>query len=151
MSFLNEMSKTHQRGSHGSEVLQRDLNSVMEWANKWKMEFNVDKCKVMHLGRLNPKHTYTMGGKDLTVTSQEKDLGVTFDDRLEFDKHITGIVNKANSMLGMIRIGFTCPDVKIFKLVYPVLVRPLLEYCVQIWSPHKVKYIDQIENAQKGL
>ena len=147
--IISEMSKTRRRGSYGSEVLQRDLNRVMEWANKWKMEFNVDKCKVMHLGRLNPKHTYTMGGKDLTVTSQEKDLGVTFDDRLEFDKHITGIVNKANSMLGMIRIGFTCLDVEIFKLVYPVLVRPLLEYCVQIWSPHKVKYIDQIENVQK--
>ena len=49
----------------------------------------------------------------------------------------------------MIRIGFTCLDVEIFKLVYPVLVRPLLEYCVQIWSPHKVKYIDQIEKVQK--
>ena len=147
--IISEMSKTRRRGSNGSQVLQRDLNRVMEWANKWKMEFNVDKCKVMHLGRLNPKHTYTMGGKDLTVTSQEKDLGVTFDDRLEFDKHITGIVNKANSMLGMIRIGFTCLDVEIFKLVYPVLVRPLLEYCVQIWSPHKVKYIDQIEKVQK--
>ena len=52
---------------------------------------------------------------------------VTFDKRLEFDKHETGIVNKANSMLGMIKIGFTCLDKEIFKLVYPVLVRPLLE------------------------
>ena len=71
------MSKTHPRANYGSEVLQKDLNSIMEWANKWKMEFNVDKCKVMHLGRLNPKHTYTMGGRNLAATSAEKDLGVT--------------------------------------------------------------------------
>ena len=106
--IISEMSKTHPRANYGSEVLQKDLNSIMEWANKWKMEFNVDKCKVMHLGRLNPKHTYTMGGRNLAATSAEKDLGVTFDERLEFDKHITGIVNKANRMLGMIKRGFTC-------------------------------------------
>ena len=48
--IISEMSKTHPRANYGSEVLQKDLNSIMEWANKWKMEFNVDKCKVMHLG-----------------------------------------------------------------------------------------------------
>ena len=147
--IISEMSKTHPRGNYGSEVLQRDLNSIMKWANIWKMEFNIDKCKVMHLGRLNPKHTYTMGGRNLAVTSEEKDLGVTFDERLEFNKHITGIVNKANNMVGMIKISFTYLDKEIFKLVYPVLVRSLLNYCVQIWAPYKEKYINQIESLQK--
>ena len=97
------------------------------------MEFNVDKCKIMHLGKTNPRHTYMMGGVDLETTSGERDLGVLVDDRLEFDKHIKGIVNKANRMLGMIRIGFSCLDEKIFMNIYPVLVRPLLEYCVQVF------------------
>merc|ERR1712008_198692 len=44
---------------NGKEVLQRDLNNIKTWAEKWKMEFNVDKCKIMHLGRLNPGNTYT--------------------------------------------------------------------------------------------
>ena len=52
-------------------------------------------------------------------------------------------------MLGMIKRGFTCLDKEIFNLVYPVLVRPLLEYCVQIWAPYKEKYINQIESVQK--
>ena len=47
----------------------------------------VDKCKIMHLGKWNPKHTYTMGGVNLTVTKEEKDLGVIFDEKLEFDRH----------------------------------------------------------------
>ena len=78
------------------------------------MEFNVDKCKIMHIGRDNPGHAYTMGGVELTVTSEEKDLGVLIDDRLEFDRHIKGIVNRANRMVGLIRIGFTCMDEEIF-------------------------------------
>jgi len=28
-------------------------------------------------------------------------------------------------------------------------VRPLLEYCVQVWSPYKQKYIDLIERVQQ--
>ena len=40
-------------------------------------------------------------------------------------------------------------DNEIFLNLYPVLVRPLLEYCVQVWSPYKQKYIDLIEGVQK--
>ena len=113
------------------------------------MEFNVDKCKIMHLGKKNPKHTYNMGGSELTVTREERDLGVLIDDQLNFDKHIRGIVNKANRMLGMIKIGFACLDKEMFMNLYPVLVRPLIEYCVQVWSPHMQKHIDLLEGVQK--
>ena len=112
------------------------------------MEFNVDKCKIMHLGKWNPKHIYTMGGENLTVTTEEKDLGVIFDEKLEFDKHIRLMVNRANRMLGMIKSGFACMSKDIFKQLYPVLVRPLLEYCVQVWAPYKQKHIDLIEGVQ---
>ncbi|CAL4141407.1 unnamed protein product, partial [Meganyctiphanes norvegica] len=75
--------------------------------------------------------------------------GVLIDNELEFDKHIKGIVNKANRMLWMIRIGFSCLDKSMFMNLYPVLVRPLLEYCVQVWSPHKQKHIDLLEGVQR--
>ena len=137
------------QGRWGKEVLQKDLDNIKVWAEKWKMEFNVGKCKIMHLGKWNPKHTYTMGGENLTVTTEEKDLGVIFDEELEFGKHIRVMVNRANRMLGMIRSGFACMSQDIFKLVYPVMVRPLLEYCVQVWSPYKQKHIDLIEGVQR--
>ena len=88
------------------------------------MEFNVDKCKIMHLWKKNPRHTYNMGGSNLTVTTEERDLEVLIDDQLDFDKHISGIVNKANRMLGMIKIGFACLNKEMFMNLYPVLVRP---------------------------
>ena len=109
----------------------------------------MDKCKVMHLGRLNQCQDYTMGGENLKVTLEEKDLGVLIDNKLDFGNHIRAITNKANRMLGMIKIGFTCMDKEIFMNLYPVLVRPLLEYCVQVWSPHKQKHIDTIEKVQR--
>ena len=113
------------------------------------MEFNVDKCKIMHLGTTNPKHTYTMGGTNLAVTSEERDLGVLIDDKLSFRNHIKGIVGKANRVLGLIRIGFDCLDKEMFMNLYPVLIRPHLEYCVQVWSPHWVKDIKLVEGVQR--
>ena len=133
----------------GNEVLQNDLNNIREWARRWKMEFNVDKCKIMHIGRSNPQHTYSMDGAELTKTVKEKDLGVLMESNLEFDQHIKGIVGRANRMLGLIKIGFACLDQEMFMNLYPVLVRPLLEYCVQIWSPYKRKHINLIERVQR--
>ena len=133
----------------GSRRLQEDLNKVVEWAIKWKMEFNVDKCKVMHLGYNNPRGTYNMGDRELEATEGERDLGVFIDSKLEFGKHIRTIVGKANSMLGMIRVSFACMNKTMFLNLYLALVRPLLEYCVQVWSPYKKKYIKLLEGVQR--
>ena len=61
----------------GNEVLQRDLDNIKMWAEKWKMEFNVGKCKVMHLGRLNQCQSYTMGGGEPRSYHRRKGLGGT--------------------------------------------------------------------------
>ena len=66
--FTRIVSEKNKKGTdnvNGNEVLQEYLNKIREWADKWKMEFNVDKCKIMHLGKTNPKHAYTMGGGTL--------------------------------------------------------------------------------------
>ena len=39
--------------------MQEDLDRLVEWADKWQMEFNVSKCKVMHV--TNPRQSYCMG------------------------------------------------------------------------------------------
>ena len=149
--FTRIVSEKNKRNSNvnGNEILQKDLDTVRNWASKWKMEFNVDKCKIMHLGKRNPKHTYKMDDSNLNETTEEKDLGVLIDCELNFEKHIKEIVNKANRMVGMIKIGFSYLDKDMFMNLYPVLVRPLLEYCVQVWSPNKQKHIDLLEGVQR--
>ena len=37
------------------ETIQSDLNKGCQWTIKWLMLFNVDKCKVMPIGRENPR------------------------------------------------------------------------------------------------
>ena len=113
------------------------------------MSFNVDKCKIMHLGYDNGKHEYTLNGTTLMETTEEKDLGVLIDKDLKFSSHIKGIVAKANRMIGLIKISFESIDKEMFLILYKSLIRPLLEYCVHSWSPHLEKDITLIENVQR--
>ena len=34
--------------------------TITDWSNDWQMTFNVDKCKVMHVGRTNLHSKYYM-------------------------------------------------------------------------------------------
>ena len=35
------------------ESMRLDLRNLILWSKEWQMLFNVDKCKVMHLGYNN--------------------------------------------------------------------------------------------------
>ena len=58
------------------EVLQRDLDRLVQWSERWQMKFNVEKCKVMHLGKRNFGGDYVMNGGALETVGEERDLGV---------------------------------------------------------------------------
>jgi hypothetical protein len=40
------------------EKIQQALDNLYMWAVRWGMEFNIPKCKVMHLGAHNSQHEY---------------------------------------------------------------------------------------------
>jgi len=40
--------------------VQADLDKLCTWANNWQMNFNVCKCKVMHIGPRNANYSYCM-------------------------------------------------------------------------------------------
>ena len=87
--------------------LQKDLDGLAQWATRWQMLFNVDKCKVLHLGRSNIGRNYTMGDKQLLVTEEEKDLGVMIHKSLKAATQVAKAAKKANQVLGQIARAFT--------------------------------------------
>ena len=64
-------------------VIKAALDELCVWADKQGMEYNLKKCKVMHIGHGNTRHVYTMKGQVLDSISEETDVRVHMMDTLK--------------------------------------------------------------------
>ena len=128
--------------------LQEDLNKIGEWSVKWQMPFNLDKCKVMHIGNKNVNSKYELLGKEIESCQQEKDLGVIITSDLKPSKQCIEAEKKAQKILGYIKRQFKTRKKETILTLYNSLVRPHLEYAVQFWAPSQRKDIERLEGVQ---
>ncbi|XP_059843112.1 uncharacterized protein LOC132403641 isoform X1 [Hypanus sabinus] len=117
--------------------------------SSWQMQFNVDKCEVIHFGCKNRKTDYYLNGGRLGKGEVQRDLGVIVHQSLEVGMQVQQAVKKANGMLAFIAKGFEYRSREFLLQLYKALVRPHLEYCVQFWSPNLRKDILATEGVQR--
>ena len=136
-----------------SQELQEDLDKLREWSNKWLLDFNIEKCKVMHVGH-KLATSYSISRADGTLctleeVNEEKDLGVILTDDLKPGRQCREAARKAMNVLRTIKRSFTRLDKATFLILYKSYVRPLLEYSIQAWSPCHRKDISCLKQVQR--
>ena len=72
----------------------------------------------MTIGKDEKNTNYTLKDQKLQKVMEEMDIGVTIDDQLEFESHISEKINKANKIFGLLHRSFNCLDIKTFHLLY---------------------------------
>lgn len=132
-----------------SKLFQVQLNEVFKWSVEWQMLFNLDKCKVMHIGLNNKQHKYYMDGHQLKVTESEKDIGVYIHNSLKPSVQVAEAAKKANQVLGQLLRSVSYRDKFHFVRLYKQRVRCHLELAVQAWSPWLQQDIKLLEDVQK--
>jgi hypothetical protein len=93
----------------------------------------------------------TSGSKELLRVDDEKDLGVIFSSKLQWNLHINQMVSKANRQLGVLkRTCYSLTDINIRRTLYLSLVKSKLSYATQVWSPtHNRQLSERIERVQR--
>ena len=128
-------------------ILQDDLE---DWANTWKMVFNIDKCEVLQISLSSSTPViYYLYNNPLRTVDEAKYLGVLLDSKLNFNKHIETICKKANGVLAFLKRNLYNCNPQIRSQAYMLYVRPILEYASTVWAPYTKSSIGKLEAIQR--
>ena len=121
-----------------SESMNRDLNRVGAWCSLWGMKLNASKTWTMIVSRSRTVHPQltplTLNGTVLKESADLVILGVTFDAKMIFEKHLRSISSAAAQRLGIMRKSWQVFDDRSLLLRYFwSFVLPVLEYCSAVW------------------
>ena len=96
-------------------ILQRDINSLMNWASSNKMKFHSSKSHVLTITNAigsgpDNNFIYAMGNSPINYTDIEKDLGIYIQGKLNWTQHCDKLYSRANQRLGLLKR--TCHFIK---------------------------------------
>ena len=135
------------------KLLETDTNESLSWLKKNKMIANPDKFQAIILSR--SKEIPTVGlkvniGSSFILTEDcVKLLGVTIDNRLSFDRHITSLCKKASAQMNaLFRLSHALPQ-KAKKVLVDSFVYANFTYCPLTWHFSSYKSISKIELIHK--
>ena len=118
-----------------ANYLNHNLKIIYESAYQWKLEFNPDPSKqatelLFSCKKSSPNHPpLFFNGTPVTSVKKHIHLGLIFDSKLSFDKHVDEKIIKAKKGIVIIKHLSKFLPLKTLDQMYKTLVRPHLDYC----------------------
>ena len=110
--------------SHDIIWMQRTLDKVVAWASRWIMDFTVNRCGIMQIGKRNLEFQYQMSDGWVKSLDEKMDLLVLMSKELKFTKQWLLAKNKANLILGILNKRASHKSAEVISKLYKSYVRP---------------------------
>ena len=136
--------------------LIRDLGGVSECCDLWGMKLNLSKTMTMIVYRSRTMYPLspplTIGGTVLKESDDLVMLGVTFDSKLTFEKHLRLVSRAASQILGILRKSWRVTyDRSLLERCFRGFVLPVLEYCSAVWCSAAETHLKLFHRAVSGV
>ena len=121
------------------------------------MFFNAQKFHYLPLSASqasgsNKSNVYINPSMDIIPQSTDvPDLGIIMSKDCSFDSQISSLSRKCKNLAGWVRRSFVSRDKLTMLTLFKSLVISRLDYASQLWSPHKISQITQIEKVQRSF
>ena len=127
------------------------LRTLNEYFNNNHLILNVQKSSYLLIGTDFPDFTIKYENEILIRNNDLKILGIIFDNRLSFHKHIDKVSNKISIIVNIIsRLRYFLP-LNTLKTLYNSLVVPNLTYVLCVWGLTFEEHIKRLIRLQKCL
>ena len=120
------------------ESLIRHLGRVSEWCDLWGIQLNASKTKTTIVSRSRTMHSQSpplsIGGTVLKESDVLVILGVTYDSKLTFEKHLLSVSRAASQRLGILRNSWRVfHNRSLLGRSFRGFILPVFEYCSAVW------------------
>lgn len=137
------------------EKVNYDLNSLHDWFKTNKLSLNVGKTNYMLFGntiRVQPDthlHKILIGTDEIMQKKSVKFLGVTIDDRLNWQDHIISVKNKMSRTLYNLKMIKNILPSYVLKTLYMTLLQPYMDYGIILWGATNQCHLNKLNVIQK--
>ena len=130
--------------------MNNDLTNLHEWFKTNKLSLNVNKTKYMVFNNtnINNNAVISIGGEAIEKVQSIKFLGLTIDEELKWDKHISQCRNKVSSGVYVMNASKHILSSNHLRILYNSLVQSHLDYCNIIWGNALSKYTHPLQIQQ---
>ena len=138
-------------------IIQLALNVIEEWGKNWGFEISPDKTQVVVFNakftEIQKKKKLKLNGRELEFKDEATFLGMTFDHKLTWRKHIDKLISKCQKDLNVMRaVSGTSfgADKLTLKNLYNALILSKIEYGLQAYasaSKTQLARLDVIQNT----
>ena len=136
------------------DIMQHKAESAISWMEENDMIANPDKFKAIIITKdrqQTENYELNFKGKSISSSAKVDLLGMTIDNKLSFEFHISEICRKAGGQLNALkRLGSYLP-LHVCKVVANSFILSHFNYCPLVWYFSTAKQIQKIEKIHERV